>query len=76
MHRPPISLIRRSQGWRAAEGCLRDGLRRLGVPIRHSIGNGSDYAICEFFDDNDGRLLQVRYVFNIETLAKLLTDDG
>jgi hypothetical protein len=55
---------------------LRDGLRRLGVPIRHSNGSGCDYAVSEFFDHSDGRLLQVRYVFNIESLAKLLAGDG
>jgi hypothetical protein len=76
VHEPNITRLPRAQDWRTAESCLRDGLRRLGVPIRHSIGGGCDYAVSEFFDHSDGRLLQVRHVFNIESLAKLLAGDG
>jgi hypothetical protein len=76
MHEPNITRLPRAQDWRVTEGRLRDSLRRLGVPLRHSIGNGADYATAEFFDHSGGRLLQVRYVFNIETLARLLADDG
>jgi hypothetical protein len=76
VHSPNITRFSRSQDWRATERQLHDALRRLGTQIRHSIGNGCDYAVAEFFDDSTGQLLQVKYVFNLETLARLLADDG
>jgi hypothetical protein len=66
----------RSQDWRFRETLLRDALIRLGVQLRHRVGHGSDFVIAEFFDPNDERLLQVKYIFSIETLAKLMTDGG
>jgi hypothetical protein len=62
--------------WRPIEAGLRDAFRRLGVPLRHHLGSGCDFVIAEFFDEQDERLLQVRDVFCLETLAKLLAGRG
>jgi hypothetical protein len=74
VHLPNIIRLPRTQ-WYAVEGRLRDCLRRMGVPLRHSVGAGCDFVVCRFFDDS-GQLLQTKYVFSTEALAKMLADDG
>jgi hypothetical protein len=76
MHRQSNIIAFPRQDWRAAEGMVRDALRRLGVPIHHSVGAGRDFAVAYFFDDSDGRLLRTQYVFSLEKFARLVAGDG
>jgi hypothetical protein len=59
--------------WRFEEARLEarlvDALRRMGVPMRHSLAHGGMIVICKHQDDTS------RDVFRIEDLAKTMAEE-
>jgi hypothetical protein len=54
--------------WRLEEARLVDALRRMGIPLRHSLARGGLIVVCKHQDDVS------RDVFAVEDLAKAMTE--